>query len=139
MQKNAKFDTWKSISGDCVRCGRCWSFEGWDNGEQYLLLKRSRAARICKLCTDAQENGEYCFPCDGCALLVRGSFEEVRGLINVFGRAFCQECRVGFLGRYDPENPALCDVLAAQVARVKRSRRRAPGYPNDRQLLYQQQ
>ena len=47
---------------------------------------------------------------------VRGSFEDMRDLMNGFGRAFCQECKVGFLGRYDPENPALNDALAAAAA-----------------------
>src|SRR4051812_16579909 len=103
MKKSARFDTWKSIIGDCVRCSRCWSFEGWDNSDQYLLLTSSKAARLCKLCTNAERNGEYCFPCEGCAVAIRGSFEEARELMNVFGRAFCQECKAGFFGRYDPE------------------------------------
>jgi hypothetical protein len=47
---------------------------------------------------------------------VPGSFEDMRDLMNGFGRACCQECKVGFLGRYDPENPALSDVLAAAAA-----------------------
>ena len=139
IEQNAKFDTWKLIGGYCVRCGRCWSFEGWDNSEQYLLLASSKAARLCSLCIDARKNGEYRFACEGCAKPIRGSFEDVRELMNVSGRAFCQECKTAFFGRYDPENPALCDVLAAKATPRVRSRRRAPGYPNDLQLLYEQE
>jgi hypothetical protein len=138
MKQSEKFDTWTGISGDCVQCGRCWSFEGWDNSKEYRLLTSSKAARLCKLCSDARKNGEYRFPCEGCAITIRGSFEEVRELMNVFGRAFCRECKVGFFGRYDAENPALCDVLAARASRV-RGRRAMARYSDEQQQLFEQE
>jgi hypothetical protein len=53
---------------------------------------------------------------------VRGQFEDVRDLVNVLGRSFCQACMVAFFGRYDPENPALAQVLAARARKKKRRR-----------------
>jgi hypothetical protein len=54
---------------------------------------------------------------------VRGQFEDVRDLVNVLGRSFCQTCMVAFYGRYDPENPALIDVLAGMAIKKKVRRR----------------
>jgi hypothetical protein len=54
---------------------------------------------------------------------VRGQFEDLRELVNVWGRSFCQNCKISFFGRYDPENPALIHVLAA-MAMKKKSRGR---------------
>jgi hypothetical protein len=59
--------------------------------------------------------------------------------MNVLGRAFCQECKVGFLGRYDPENPALRDVLGAAESAQVRRRRRAQAYANDWQQVLEQE
>jgi hypothetical protein len=137
-KKSAKFDTWKGISGDCVRCGRYWSFQGWDNSKEYRLLASRKVARLCTLCIDARKIGEYRFSCEGCSTSIVGSFQEVRELMNVFGRAFCRECKVGFFGRYDPENPALCDVMAARDSRVRR-RHGITRYVDDPQQLFEQE
>jgi len=50
---------------------------------------------------------------------MRGQFEDLRELVNVWGRSFCQDCKVAFYGRYDPENPALAHVLAAKAMKKK--------------------
>jgi hypothetical protein len=54
---------------------------------------------------------------------VRGRFEDVRDLVNVLGRSFCQACMIAFYGRYDPENPALTHVLAGMAIKKKVRRR----------------
>ncbi len=113
--------TWKGLSGRCEQCqSGVWSFEGWDNSKRYRDLISGKAPKLCKRCIKAKKLGEYRYNCKGCAVQVRGSFEDVRDLLNVLGRAFCQSCMIAFYGRYDAENPALIDVLAARAAKKKR-------------------
>ena len=109
------------MSDHCEQCqGGIWSFEGWDNSKRYRDLISGKAAKLCKRCISARKLGEYRYQCEGCAVQVRGSFEDVRDLPNVIGRAFCRTCMVAFYGRYDAENPALIDVLAGRAAKKKR-------------------
>ena len=110
------------MSGHCEQCrSGVWSFEGWDNTKRYRDLMSGKAAKLCKRCIKARKLGEYRYNCKGCAVQVRGSFEDLRNLVNVLGRAFCQDCMIAFYGRYDAENPALIDVLAGRA--VKKGRR----------------
>jgi hypothetical protein len=119
----AKFSTWRVIIGECKQCKAVWAYEGWDDGKRYKDFKSGREPRLCKRCLDARRFGEYRYECNGCGMQVRGQFEDVRDLVNVLGRSFCQACMIAFYGRYDPENPALIDVLAARAIK-KKSRRR---------------
>jgi hypothetical protein len=48
-----------------------------------------------------------------------GRFEDLRDLLNVEGRSFCGDCRIAFYGRYDPNNPALMELLANKASRKK--------------------
>ena len=109
------------MSGHCEQCrSGVWSFEGWDNTKRYRDLMSGKAAKLCKRCIKARKLGEYRYNCKGCAVQVRGSFEDLRDLVNVLGRAFCQSCMIAFYGRYDAENPALIDVLAGRAAKKGR-------------------
>jgi hypothetical protein len=119
----AKFSSFKVISGSCEQCKAYWSFEGWDNGRWYKAYISGKKPKLCKRCLDARKTGDYRYRCDGCRILVRGQFEDLRELVNVWGRSFCQNCKISFFGRYDPENPALIHVLAA-MAMKKKSRGR---------------
>ena len=106
------------MSGHCEQCqSGFWSFHGWDNSKRYRDLISGKAAKLCKRCIKARKLGEYRYNCKGCAVQVRGSFEDVRDLLNVLGRAFCQGCMIAFYGRYDAENPALINVLAGFLKR----------------------
>jgi hypothetical protein len=116
----AKSSTFKAIIGECKQCNGFWMYEGWDDGKRYKDLKSGRDPRLCKRCLDARRFGEYRYECNGCGMQVRGQFEDVRDLVNVLGRSFCQACMVAFFGRYDPENPALDQVLAARARKKKR-------------------
>ncbi len=109
------------MSGHCEQCqSGVWSFRGWDNSKRYRDLISGKAPKLCKRCIKARKLGEYRYNCKGCAVQVRGSFEDLRDLVNILGRAFCQSCMIAFYGRYDAENPALIDVLAARAAKKKR-------------------
>ena len=95
------------MSGHCEQCqSGVWSFEGWDNSRRYRDLISGKATKLCKRCIKARKLGEYRYNCKGCAVQVRGSFEDLRDLVNVLGRAFCQSCMIAFYGHYDAENPA---------------------------------
>jgi hypothetical protein len=118
----AKFSTWKVIIGECKQCKAVWAYEGWDDGKRYKDLKSGRERRLCKCCLDAQI-WRVPYECNGCQVVVHGQFEDLRELVNIWGRAFCQDCKIGFFGRYDPENPALAHVLAVK-AEKRISRRR---------------
>jgi hypothetical protein len=119
--------TWKGMSGHCDQCqSGFWSFVGWDNSKRYRDLISGKAAKLCKRCIDARKWGEYRYQCDGCAVQVRGAFEDFRELLNVLGRTFCQGCMIAFYGQYDALNPALIDVLACKAAKKKRRRSRDP-------------
>jgi hypothetical protein len=119
----AKFSTWKFIIGECKQCKAVWMYEGWDDGKRYKVFKSGREPRLCKRCLDARRFGEYRYGCNGCGMQVRGQFEDVRDLVNVLGRSFCQACMIAFFGRYDPENPALIHVLS-EMAVKKKGRKR---------------
>ena len=123
------------MSDHCEQChSGVWSFDGWDNSKRYRDLISGKVAKLCKRCIRARKLGEYRYQCEGCAVQVAGSFEDVRDLVNVLGRAFCQDCMVAFYGRYDAENPALRDVLAGKAAKKKR-KLRYPDPDAQRQLL----
>jgi hypothetical protein len=119
----AKLSTWRVIIGECKQCKAVWAYEGWDDGKRYKDFKSRREPRLCKRCLDARRFGEYRYECNGCGMQVRGQFEDVRDLVNVLGRSFCRDCKIAFYGRYDPENPALAQVLAARAVRKNRRRR----------------
>ena len=138
MKSKAKFDTWKTISGECNQCGRHWSFECWDNTKKYRDLVARKARRLCQRCIDANSCGEYRFQCDGCAVQVSGAFEDVRHLGNVLGRSFCNTCMCGFYGRYDAENPALIDVIASKAA-SRKTRSAEVWLSDDQQRLFEQE
>jgi hypothetical protein len=121
----AKFSTWRVIIGECKQCKAVWAYEGWDDGKAYKDFKSGREPRLCKRCLDARRFGEYRYGCNGCGMEVRGQFEDVRDLVNVLGRSFCRDCKIAFYGRYDPENPALAQVLAAMVVK-KKGRKKYP-------------
>jgi hypothetical protein len=138
MSGEAKFDTWKEVSGRCPQCNWPWSFKGWDNSKKFLLLMAGGAARYCRLCKEAKKQGEYRVPCHACGTQLRGSLEEVRRFIPTYGEVLCRECCAGFFGRYDPENPALLDVRAAISARTK-PRSALARFSDEQQLLYRQE
>jgi hypothetical protein len=119
----AKLSTWKVIIGECKQCKAVWAYEGWDDGKRYKDFKSGREPRLCKRCLDARRFGEYRYECKGCGMQVRGQFEDVRDLVNVLGRSFCRDCMIAFYGRYDPENPALAQVLAGMAIKKKVRRR----------------
>src|SRR5215831_5132471 len=108
----AKFSTWKVISRQCERCNHFWTFEGWDDSKRYKAIVTGSEPKLCKRCKDARKRGEYRHTCDGCGMRIAGRFEELRDLLNVEGRSFCGDCRIAFCGRYDPNNPALMELLA---------------------------
>jgi hypothetical protein len=94
-------------------------------------IKTRREPRLCKRCLDARRFGEYRYECNGCGMQVRGQFEDVRDLVNVLGRSFCRACMIAFYGRYDPENPALIDVLAAKAEKKKGKKK----YPDSEESM----
>ena len=100
-------------------------FTGWDNSKRFRELISGKAPKLCKRCIDARTLGEYRYDCKGCETLVTGSFDEVRDLL---GKAFCRTCMLAFYGRYDAENPALIDVLAARAAKQKKKESEVPGF-----------
>jgi hypothetical protein len=112
--------TWKTINGSCEQCQGYWSFTDWDNSKRFRELISGKAPKLCKRCADARTFGEYRYDCKGCETLVTGSFDEVRDLL---AKEFCRACMLAFYGRYDAENPALIDVLAARAAKQKKRRR----------------
>jgi hypothetical protein len=121
MKKSNILCTWKEMSYICEQCQRgSWRFEGWDNSKRYRDLISGKIAKLCERCINARKLGEYRYPCKGCAVEVRGSFEEVRDLL---GKTLCRRCMVAFFGRYDAHNPALIDVLAGKAAKKKRRTR----------------
>jgi hypothetical protein len=76
----AKFSTWKVIIVD---------------GKRYKNLQSGREPRLCKRCLDARRFGEYRYACNGRGMQVRGQFEDLRELVDVLGRSFCQDCMIG--------------------------------------------
>jgi len=46
MKAEAKFDTWKEVSGRCPQCNWPWSFKGWDNSKSTLLSKLEETRNI---------------------------------------------------------------------------------------------
>jgi hypothetical protein len=133
----AKFSTWKVIGGECKQCKHLWSFEGWDDGRRYKAIMSGREPKLCKRCKDAEKRGEYRFTCDGCGSGITGRFEDLRGLINVEGRSFCGECRIAFYGPYDPNNPALMELLANRASR-KKQRSFANSFSDEREELFRE-
>jgi hypothetical protein len=119
----AKFSSLKVIVGECEQCNAFWRYEGWDNGRWYKAYISGKKPKLCKRCLNAQKYGEYRYRCDGCRKQVRGQFEDLRKLVNVWGRSFCQDCKISFFGRYDPQNPALIHVLS-EMAVKKKGRKR---------------
>jgi hypothetical protein len=59
---------------------------------------------------------------------MRGQLEDLGELLKM---SFCQDCRVSYYGRYDPENPALIHVLAARLVKKKVKR----GYYDSEELV----
>jgi len=137
--KTKNYSTWKVMLNRCRKCRHCGSFEGWDDSNEYLDLISGKVSKLCKRCITAKAIGEYRYPCEGCAAQVRGSFEDVRDLLNVFGKAFCRDCMTSFYGRYDVGNPALTAVLAG-IAEAKNKKRRAKYLGSDElQRLYKEE
>jgi hypothetical protein len=95
-------------------------FEGWDDSKRYRELISRKAVKLCTLCAAAKTLGEYRYHCEGCAVQVAGTFDVVRDLLNVVGKAFCRDCMYAFYGRYDARNPALLDVLTRMADPKKR-------------------
>ena len=137
--KSKNYCTWKVILDQCKQCRHYWSFEGWDDSKQYRDLISGKTSRLCKRCITAKATGEYRYQCEGCAAQVTGSFEDVRDLLNVFGKAFCKACMTAFYGRYDRQNPALIAVLAG-MAEAKKAKRRAKYLDSEAlQRLYEEE
>lgn len=103
------------IHGDCDQCGRLFMFEGPGARERYQAAQREGGADLCKMCIAALHEGEYRWACEGCCAEVTGSLDEVKPLLNCFGKAFCASCRTAFFGRYDLGNEALVIVICRQL------------------------
>ena len=121
------------VYGSCHQCGRFWLFEGKHAQDQYNLMRRRYRKRLCEYCRAAVDRGFYQFACQGCNARVEDNLEVVKPLLNVFGKAFCRSCMVGFYGHYDPDNPALKTIMESIAEKRKtRSRSMALAYSRAR-------
>jgi hypothetical protein len=99
-------------------------FDGKNARARYTTAKAKFGIDLCQMCVAARLAGRFEFACQGCNSTVIGSLEEVKPLLNCFGKAFCASCRTAFFGRWDPLN-------AAMVMLARRSRRRPPKRDRD--------
>ena len=113
-----------AVLGDCDQCGRLFMFDGKNARARYTTAKAKFGIDLCQMCVAARQAGRFEFACQGCNSTVIGSLEEVKPLLNCFGKAFCSSCRTAFFGRWDPLN-------AAMVMLARRSRRRPPKRDRD--------
>ena len=133
----AKLATWKVMHQQCEQCNHYWTFEGWDDGKRYKAIMSGKEPRLCKRCKDAKKRGEYRYICDGCGAELCGQFEDLRDLLDVEGRSFCQSCMIAFYGCYDPNNPALMELLA-NTASNKPQRTFANLFSDQQQELFRE-
>ena len=102
-----------SVLGDCDQCGRLFMFDGENARACYTTAKAKFGIDLCQMCVAARQAGRFEFACQGCNSTVIGSLEEVKPLLNCFGKAFCASCRTAFFGRWDPLNAAM--VMLEQI------------------------
>lgn len=112
----------------CKRCSKSFEvYEYKDLPEAVRSRIRNFDENLCILCLEAKTRGFHRFWCKGCDTEVRGSFKDLRSLLNVYGKSFCSDCRNAFFGIYNPANPALTCLLQ-RIREKRKPRYKIPRY-----------
>ncbi|MFM7084746.1 MAG: hypothetical protein ACKOW3_07065 [Hyphomicrobium sp.] len=123
------------------RCRRCLHLYVGDISrlpfQEALIQIQNSEDKLCNSCLLAEQRGYHVYKCDGCNSKVKGTFKEVKSIINVFGKAFCHECNVGFFGSYNPNNPALNAVLGSIADKRKPRKVSVRNYKKEAELQVQ--